>query len=59
MSNKILKPGVKTPVSGQYREVGPRGGNYNEVTSVKGKPLPPTQKPNSTYKLVDKTKHKR
>ena len=57
--SKLLKPGTKTPVSGQYSPVGPRGKKYpNEVTSVKGEPLPPTEKPNMKYVLVDKTKHK-
>lgn len=53
-----LKPGTTTPKSGQYEVVGPRGGKGSEITSVEGKPLPPTQKPGSTYKLVDATKHK-
>lgn len=53
-----LKPGDKAPASGQYQEIGPRGGNgKREVTSVKGEPLPPTTKPGSSYKLVDRTKN--
>jgi hypothetical protein len=32
--------------------------NGNEVTSVKGEPLPPTPTPGSTYTLVDPTKNK-
>ena len=56
--NKNLKPGAIAPNSGQYLEVGPRGGKGREVTSVKGEPLPPTTKPRSTYKLVDRTKNK-
>ena len=62
MSNKstVLKPGNKTPASGQYGVVGPKGGKLNvEVTSVAGKPLPPTPKPGQSYVLVDKTKHKK
>ena len=47
-----LRPGNKAPDSGQYRPS--KGGG--EVTSVKGKPLPPAQK-GSTYRLVDPTKH--
>ena len=42
-----LKPGEKTPASGQYEEVGPRGGKGPEVTSIKDKPLPPTKRPGS------------
>ena len=52
-----LKPGSMTPASGQYEEIGPRGGKGPEITSVQGKPLPPTQKPGSTYMLVDPTKN--
>ncbi len=55
---KTLKPGQATPVSGQYEEVGPRGGRTgHEVTSTKGKPLPPTSKTGNGFFLVDKTKH--
>lgn len=55
---KTLKPGQATPVSGQYEEVGPRGGRTgHEVTSTKGKPLPPTSKTGNGFSLVDKTKH--
>ena len=40
-----LKPGQKAPASGQYGVIGPRGGKVNhEVTAVKGKPMPPTQR---------------
>jgi hypothetical protein len=52
-----LRPGQDAPVSGQYQKIGPKGGKGPEVTAVKGKPLPPTPTPGSTYKLVDKTKH--
>ncbi|MBE3570848.1 MAG: YjzC family protein [Bacillales bacterium] len=59
MSDDLLKPGEIAPESGQYEVVGPRGGSKNrEVTSVKGKKLPPTQNPNEKYRLVDPTKHK-
>ncbi|AIQ29358.1 hypothetical protein P40081_15275 [Paenibacillus sp. FSL P4-0081] len=55
-----LTPGTPTPKSGQYSVVGPRGGDKGrEVTSTKGNPLPPTQKPGEGYKLVDPTKHKK
>jgi len=53
-----LKPGQAAPRSGQYQQIGPRGGRGPEVTSVKGEPLPPTSLPGSTYTLVDPTKHK-
>ena len=57
---KTLKPGKIVPKSGQYEKIGPRGGETGkEITGVKGKPLPPSRKPGITYKLVDKTKHKR
>ncbi|MCH7926230.1 MAG: YjzC family protein [Planctomycetes bacterium] len=53
-----LKPGQKAPNSGQYQKIGPRGGKGDEVTVVKGEPLPPTQTSGTTYKLVDPTKNK-
>lgn len=58
MAKIVLKPGQNTPKSGQYLEVGPRGGEKKEVTAVKGKPMPPTEKPNSTFVLVDPTNNK-
>jgi hypothetical protein len=58
-NTKNLSPGSKTPVSGQYERVGPRGGKTGaEITSTKGHPLPPAGK-GERYNLVDKTKHKR
>jgi hypothetical protein len=57
--SKQFKPGQITPVSGQYEIIGPRGGKGTEITAVKGNPLPPTQKPGSSFVLVDKTKHKK
>jgi len=54
---KLYKPGQLTPDSGQYPLVGPRGGKTgDEVTSVKGHPLPPLPKPNMGYGKPDKTK---
>jgi hypothetical protein len=56
---KGLKPGQAAPHSGQYEQVGPKGGKTgHEVTVVKGEPLPPTQKPVMTFTLVDPTKNK-
>lgn len=52
-----LKPGQSAPASGQYRQVGPRGGEGREVTTVKGEPLPPTTRRGSTYTLVDPSKN--
>jgi hypothetical protein len=53
-----LKPGQKAPASGQYQQIGPRGGKGHEVTTVKGEPLPPTTMAGSTYTLVDPSKNK-
>ena len=53
-----MKPGQHAPKSGQYQQVGPRGGKGKEVTVVKGEPLPPTPAKGSTYTLVDPTKNK-
>ena len=55
---KKFKPGEKAPLSGQYRQRGPRGGKGKEVTVVKGEPLPPTPKRKMTYDLVDPTDNK-
>lgn len=52
-----LPPGTPAPYSGQYREVGPRGGLGREVTAPKGHRLPPPTKSGSTYNLVDPTKN--
>lgn len=57
-SSKGLKPGNVAPKSGQYLQVGPKGGKGKEVTVVKGEPLPPTPTKGSSYKLVDPTKNK-
>lgn len=60
MANRY-KPGTPAPNSGQYVEIGPRGGNHgpNEITAIEGKPLPPTQTPGCTWQLVDATRHSR
>jgi hypothetical protein len=54
------KPGAPTPASGQYVEVGPRGGVHGsaEITSIVGKPMPPTSSPGCSWLLVDQTKHR-
>jgi hypothetical protein len=53
-----LKPGTSAPRSGQYEQVGPRGGPTGEERTVaRGEPLPPTPKPGMGYKLVDPTKN--
>ncbi len=51
---KTFKPGEKAPDSGQYRNKS----TGNEVTVVRGEPLPPTPKPGQNYELRDRTKHK-
>ena len=58
MPNEPLKPGQAAPRSGQYQQIGPRGGAGKEVTVVRGEPLPPTPAPGTTYRLVDPTKNK-
>lgn len=58
MASKPLKPGQKSPGSGQVEIVGPRGGKTGEErTTVKGKPLPSTPKPGQGYVPVDGTKN--
>lgn len=56
--DKGLKPGQSAPKSGQYQQIGPKGGKGKEVTVVKNEPLPPTPTKGSTYNLVDPTKNK-
>lgn len=60
MAKQPLKPGTPAPVSGQYQQVGPRGGDVGagECTSTQGHPLPPTQKPGNKWVIADPTKHK-
>jgi len=48
---KSFKPGQIAERSGLYRQIGPRGGLGNQVTVVRGEPLPPTPKPDMTYTL--------
>lgn len=55
---KGMKPGNTAPKSGQYQQIGPRGGKGKEVTVTKGEPLPPAPSKGTTYKLVDPTKNK-
>jgi hypothetical protein len=52
-----LKPGHEAPHSGQYQEIGPRGGKGREVTVTRGEPMPPTTRKDCTYRLVDRTKN--
>lgn len=55
---KPFRPGQAAPASGQYKLVGPRGGNVkSERTVVRGEPFPPTPQPKMKYVLADKTKH--
>jgi hypothetical protein len=56
--NSKLPPGTPAPRSGQYQQIGPRGGQGREVTVPKDRPLPPTTQPGSTYTLVDPTDNK-
>lgn len=59
MPKQTLKPGEKAPASGQYQEVGPRGGQPGrEVTVPKGRQLPPTTAPGREYVLNDRTDNK-
>ena len=56
--SKTFKPGEKAKASGQYQQIGPRGGKGREVTVVKGEPLPPTTQKGSSYEIVDRTRNK-
>lgn len=48
-----VKTGEKVKISGQYRVVGCK----REITLVSGKKVPPTNTGNTSFVLVDKTKH--
>jgi len=57
---KNLESGDRTPKSGQYPVIGPRGDKTGrEVTSVEGRPLPPTQKPGEGHGKPDVIKRKK
>jgi len=58
-SKPLFSPGTPAPASGQYRVVGPRGGNVGgaERTSTQRNPLPPTPAPGQRYQLVDPTRN--
>lgn len=54
-----VKPGEKAPASGQYEEVGPRGGRTgHEVTISRGERMPPTRNPGGSFDLVDRSRNK-
>ncbi|WP_398397212.1 YjzC family protein [Schaalia sp. JY-X169] len=57
-SKPVFRPGQEAPRSGQWEQIGPRGGRTgNERTVTRGEPLPPTPRPGMGYILVDPTKH--
>lgn len=57
---KPNRPGKDVSVSGQYELTGSRGkGLGGEYTLVRGEKFPPTPKSGQSFRLVDKTKHKR
>lgn len=59
MAKQRLRPGTPAPASAQYKVVGPRGGlSGKEITSIKGKRLPPSPRAGVTYKLTDRTHNK-
>jgi hypothetical protein len=50
--SKELKPGQTAPRSGAYEIIGQRGGHTRqELTVVRGEPLPPTPKQGQKYVL--------
>lgn len=55
MGKKTFKPGEPAPTSAQYRNAS----TGNEITGVKGKPLPPTREKGQKYVIADVTKHKK
>jgi hypothetical protein len=59
MAKGGMKPGEKAPASGQYKILGPRGGDTGtERTVTRGAPLRPTPEPGQKYRLADRTKNR-
>jgi len=52
---KTFKPGQTVPFSGQARNQR----TQTEVTVTRGEPFPPTPRAGDSYKIVDRTKHKK
>jgi len=51
---KVLRPGEKTPRSGEYEVRGPRGASTGkELSSTHGKPLPPTPKAGHGLTIIE------
>ena len=53
LMTKLNKPGEDNQPPGKYREVGPRGGEISNPSTVKidrGDRLPPTQEPGHKWK---------
>lgn len=53
--SELIKPGTDNQPSGDYKEVGPRGGEVSKPRTVhidKGDRLPPTQEPGNKWKKV-------
>lgn len=58
--NRPNRPGKDVPRSGQYELTSRSGsGLGREYTLVRGEPFPPTPSSDQSFRLVDKTKHKR
>lgn len=53
-----FKLSTPAPASGQYLQVGARGGAGNEVMVPRGHVLPPASTNGGSYKLVDRTRNK-
>ena len=54
------RPGKEVRRSGQYELVNRSGrGVDREFTLVRGEPFPPTPSSGQSFRLVDKTKHRR
>lgn len=60
VSDDLHKPGEIADDSGQYRIVGPRGGDTGEGerTVTSGEPFPPTPQSGQRFRLVDRTQHR-
>jgi hypothetical protein len=57
-SRKLLPPGERAPLSGQFEIVRRSRRTGLERTVVRGEPLPPTPRKRDRYRVADRTRHR-
>lgn len=59
-ARRLNRPGKEVRRSGQYELINRSGrGVDREFTLTKGEPFPPTPKSGQSFRLADKTRHKK